>query len=114
MIDQKLEELKALVLDGGFEQEAKEQVAEIERQVKEALGVEGLSQHPAIIRYVTYLTDEVDRCNFLLTDSPELTEHQRLQIWARKEEAKRFLRIFDTYKQSLESTIDNLLEIAKQ
>ena len=75
-----LEQLKKLVLEGGFDSESISNVLNLEYRLQSAISSEKLSLHPAIVEYISYLTQEIDRCKVLLSEQDNLTQHERITL----------------------------------
>jgi hypothetical protein len=68
-----LDQLKKLVLDGGFDAESRQQVQNLENRLHKALIAEELKENPVIKDYVEYLTIEISRCTYLLAHDDKLS-----------------------------------------
>ena len=113
---QQLQQLKQLVLEGGFDEESKKDVQSLDSQLSEAARIENLSQDPVIKPYISYLQAEIDRCETLLKTDKTLTDRQRDELFARIEIADKFTSIFaaaSKRREELESTINELLHVAQ-
>lgn len=110
----KLEQLKKLVLSGGFDAESKKQVLDIENQLHELAVKERLAEHPVIQEYIAFLQAEYDRADTLLRTNRKLTDLDRAGLFARIDLTDRFLRIFNgKEREHIEAKINDLLHVAR-
>lgn len=107
-----LEQLERLVLDGGFDEESKEQLRQLRNQFEKAVAAEHLAKHSAIAPYIQYLKDEIERCNTILSTDEQLDEMQRNRYFERKRACQDFLSHFGDTTQ-ISQTIKKLLDVAK-
>lgn len=107
-----LEQLEKLVLEGGFDEESKKQVVDLRTQFKKTVAAEQLAKHSAIAPYIQYLKDEIERCKELLSENEDLEMWKQVRISERKRACRDFLSHFGDTKQ-LEQTIKQLLDVAK-
>src|SRR5437867_3070338 len=97
-----LEQLKAIVLEGDFTGDDKQEVLQLEQKLKEAIAAEKLASHPAIKSYLDYLSDEVFRCNLILSETEDLSEPERRKFYERKRQCRRFQELFGTNRADIE------------
>jgi hypothetical protein len=107
-----LERLEKLVLEGGFDDESKQDVRKLRARFEKAVAAEQLAQHPAVAPYIQYLKDEIARCKELLSEDDTLTDPQRVKLFERKRSCQDFLNHFGDTSQ-IEQTIKQLLDVAK-
>ncbi len=111
---QDLEHLKKLVLDGGYDEESKQQVRDIEMRLQRLSAAEKLLEHPVIAEYIAYLRSEIARSKEILSEDEKLTEPQRNKAFERIRQCREFLNRFDpSQRAELENTIKKLLDVAK-
>lgn len=111
-MNQDLESLKKLVLEGGYDDEDKKSVLQLEHNLQEAVSAEKLTLHPAIKAYLDYLKAEISRCNLILNETEVLPEDERKRVYLHKKECTRFLSIFEDQRTSVEQEIKQLLNVA--
>lgn len=109
-----LEQLKQLVFDGGFDQESKQEVLDLEDRLHELAVAENIKQYPTIEKFIDYLSTEAQRCTALLSHDRTLTDLQRQVLFEKRDICERFTYLFDgTEKKSVEESIKHLLDVAK-
>jgi hypothetical protein len=109
-----LEQLKKLVLDGGWDEESKESVRKLETDLHDFAAREKLAESAAIKPFIDYLTDEIDKCEMLLKTDKSLSETARLELFAIMKIAKKFTFVFNgKARQSTEEEIKRLLDVVK-
>lgn len=107
-----IEKLKQLVLNGGFDEESKRQVADLENRLHKAVMAEKLAEHPVIKDFVEYLTIEIERCTYLLAHDEKLSEAERNKLFAKREIAEQFTKLFVSEKSLVEEEIKTLINVA--
>ena len=115
-MSQALQQLKQLVLSGGFDEESRKEVENFEKQFQEVAIREKFAKDPLIKQYIDYLQSEIDRAETLLRTDRTLTDRERDALFNRIELAEKFTSIFTgatKRREELESTINDLLNVAK-
>lgn len=108
-----LDELKKLVIDGGWDDESKKQVLDLETRLQDLSIRENLGQHPAIKPFIDYLTTEISRCDMLLRKHQGLDDRSRDRLFAIVDIAEHFTSVFSgKARQSAEDEIKKLLDVA--
>lgn len=109
-----LEQLKKLVLEGGWDEESKADVAELEKRLQASAVAEKIADSPAIKPFIDYMTTEVGRCELLLHTDEKLTDLQRAQLFATIKVASKFTALFTgEVKKVTEENIKNVLKHAR-
>lgn len=109
-----LQQLKQLVLDGGFDEESRNAVAELEQKLHRLAVAENLKTHPPIKEWLDYLEAQISHCNTLLRNDRSLTDLQRQTLFEKREVCEKFVSMFNgSGKQAVEEEINNLLNVAK-
>ena len=109
-----LDQLKDLVLRGGFDSDSIADVLQLEQKLKEAIAAQKLKQHPAIQAYLEYLHQEIDRCNVVMSESEDLPDRERIKLYERKQACRRFLEIFGENRADIDQSIKDMLNVAIQ
>jgi len=110
---QELQQLKDLVLKGGFDSESQQQVASLESRLHEIAVKENLADNPIVKPYIAYLQAEIDRSELLLKTDKKLTDRERDALFARMELADQFVSIFSgKQRAAIEEEIKRLLHVA--
>ena len=115
-MSQALQQLKQLVLDGGFDEESKKDVQSFEQQLQELAITENIARDPVIKQYISYLQAEIDRSETLLRTDKALTDRDRDALFIRIELADKFTSMFTAStkrREELEQTINELLQVAQ-
>lgn len=113
-MNQELEQLKQLVLDGGFDVESRQHVLDYEQKLAHVTAVEKLGDNPIIKPFVDYLKDQIERAERLLKTDRTLTDRQRDELFARIEISEQFTFVFTGQaRQAVEKSIKDLLNVAK-
>lgn len=108
-----LDQLQALVFDGGWDQESKDKVAELESTLQDIAIQENLAENAAIKPFIDYLTTEIERSEMLLKTHRSLDDRRRDELFARIDIATRFTSIFTgKARQSVEKEIKHMLDVA--
>lgn len=109
-----LEQLKELVFSGGFDEESKKDVLQLEQRLHELAVKEKLADNPIIKEYIDYLQTEIERAETLLKTDRTLTDRQRDALFERIDLASHFTSIFNgKARESMEQSIKALLDVAK-
>jgi hypothetical protein len=109
-----LEQLKALVIDRGWDDESKEYVNKLETELHDLSVREKQAESEVVKPFIKYLTDEMDRCELLLKTDKTLTDGQRLEFFAILKIASRFTYVFNGQARTgIESEIKRLLDVVK-
>lgn len=109
-----LEQLKRIVFEGGFNADDKNDVLQLEQELQELAAAAKLSLNPVIKKYVDYLTQEAERCTYLLSHDRSLTDLQRQVLFEKRDICEHFTKLFDpAYKQTIQDQITHLLDVAK-
>jgi hypothetical protein len=110
----RLEQLKQLVLNSGYDEESRELLSNIENRLHKIAVAENVKQYPTIQEYIEHLTTEADRCTMLLDNDRTLTDLQRQVLFEKRDLCRKFLYLFGGEEQaSIEEEINNLLDVAK-
>jgi hypothetical protein len=110
---EELERLKELVLKGGFDEESKQEVRDLETRLRKLAMTDNLASHTIIAEYIAHLRSEIARCKELLSEDEKLTESERVKLFERIKQSREFLDRFDTSQRAgLEKTIKDLLNAA--
>jgi hypothetical protein len=111
---QELEHLKKLVLEGGWDEESRQQVRDLESRFQRLVATEKLAEHPVMAEYMAYLRSEITRCKELLSEDDKLTDIERTKLFERIHQSREFLERLDPKSRTeLEKTIKELLARAK-
>src|SRR3712207_4777588 len=106
MVINELENLKQLVFDGGFDEESRKQVADLEDRLHKLAVAENLKQHPPIQEWLDYLETQISHCNTLLRNDRTLTDLQRQTLFEKREICEQFVSMFDVSgKRAVEEEI---------
>lgn len=109
-----LNRLKAIVLEGGFDADDKQQVAKIEEQMQMVLMAEKLVENPVIQQYITYLKMQSENCSYLLNNDRTLTDLERDKLFEKRDLCDHFTKLFTgEQKASIENTINELLNVVQ-
>lgn len=109
-----LEQLKQIVFDGGFDEESRNDILQLEAQLHELSIAENIKQYPTIQKFIEHLTTESDRCTYLLGNDRKLTDLERQVLFEKRDICEKFTYLFDgTSKQALEIQIKSMLNVAK-
>jgi len=109
-----LDQLKALVLEGGWDDESKKQVESFEQQLSELAVKEKIADDPNIKPFVEYLEAKVKRCETLLRTDRRLSDLERHMLFATIEIAEQFTSMFTgKRREALETEIKQLLKDAQ-
>lgn len=110
----KLEQLKKLVLEGGFDEDSRREVEALERESQEILSAERLTETPVIKRIIEYLQSQAEACNTILLESRDSLDAERAIVFAKRDIIKDVLKLFTPPSSSLlEQRINDLLTVAK-
>ena len=110
----KLDQLKKIVLSGGYDAESKAEILEIERELTEAIVSEKLVEIPAIKKLLDYFQHQIEQSDYLLSHSRKLTELERIALFERKDICQEFASLFNGSKQNaLNDEINRLLDMAR-
>jgi hypothetical protein len=113
-MSQQLNQLKKLVLDGGFDGESRAHIAELERQLQEAAASEKLAELPTIAKFIEFMRNKIVQADVLLTTDRTLTELERQKLFERKDICDYFLTLFNGEQtKSVEQAISEALSIAQ-
>ena len=91
-----LQQLRALVFNGGFDKDSRKLVESLELRLREVTVKERLKEKVGVKDWYEYLRTEWNRCHTALATMRNLTELEREKLWVTKEVCERFLNIFDT------------------
>lgn len=109
-----VQQLRELVFSGGWDDESKQEVDDLENRLHEIAAAEKSAEHPAVKPFIDFLVSEIDRCELLLHTDKTLTDRQRDELFARIEIASRFTHLFGgKSRQSIEEQISKLLAHAR-
>lgn len=89
-----LEQLKKLVLEGGWDDDSKADVVELEKRLQASAIAEKIADSAAIKPFIDYMTGEVERCELLLKTDEKLTDLQRCNLFATIKVATKFTALF--------------------
>jgi hypothetical protein len=105
-----IDKLKALVLEGGYDEESRQYVHDLQNRLHRAVMSEKLMENPIIIEYLDYLKIEIERCSYLLGNDQTLTEPQRTKLFAKRELSEEFLKLFSHDREVVEDEVSQLLK----
>jgi hypothetical protein len=109
-----LEQLKQLVFDGGFDEESRKQVQDLEDRLHKLAVAENLKSHPPVKEWIDYLETQISHCNTLLRNDRTLTDLQRQVLFEKRDICEQFVSMFDgSGKEVIEQEINTLLDAAK-
>ncbi len=109
-----LEKLKDLVIKGGYDEESKREVRDIEDRLHKLTATERLLEHVAIADYLAYLKSEIARCKEILSEDDKLPEVERMRLFERIKQCREFIGRFDPFqKDEIHKTIKHLLDVAR-
>lgn len=109
-----IEQLKSLVLEGGYDDDSRRRVAQLEERLQNALMAERLLDHPVIGEYMAHVEGELERIETLLLQDRKLTESQRSALFMYRDVLERFAGLFTGKEtEQVEQSINQLLETAK-
>ena len=109
-----LEQLKQIVFDGGFDAESRNDILQLEAQLRELAVAENIKEYPTIQKFLEYLDTEAKRCTTLLTNDRKLTDLERQVLFEKRDICEKFTYLFDgSAKESVEANIKHLLDVAK-
>lgn len=109
-----IDELKQLVLGGGFDDESKQNVLYWEEKLHEISVKENILQHQPVKQWFDWMAREVSQARLLLSTDPELTNDQRTELFIRIDIANKYLSLLDiSDKEKIEEDIRNALTVAK-
>lgn len=109
-----LDQLKKLVLEGGFDEEDKDHVRRLEVRLQKLAETEKLADLPAIKSFLSYMQTEIDRSELLLKTDETLTDLQRNKLFAIIQVSQKYTRLFNgTARQSIEDIIKRELDAAR-
>lgn len=109
---QHLEQLKAIIYSGDYDDESRARVEQLEQQLEKAIANEKLLAIPAVQEYAAFLEREIERCKELLSENTELTDRQRIQLHERKAACRDFLTYFRPTRR-VEQSIKQALHAAQ-
>lgn len=105
-----IEQLKALVLNGGYDDEIKQRVLQLDERLHQLSVNEKILQHQPVKEWFDYLGKQIEQANLLLSEDSTLTELQRSELFIRKEIARKYITLLDSDKSNVEQTIKSLLD----
>lgn len=108
-----LEKLKKIVLEGGFDEESRKEVAQLEESFQKLFMAEKLAQNPVIQEFLTYLKSQSENCTFLLSNKRELTDLERDKLFEKRDLCDKFINLFTGDKSQIENEINSLLTQAQ-
>lgn len=109
-----IEQLKKLVLEGGYDEDSRKQVLDLEDRFHTLLMAEKLGENPIIKEFVNYLTLQAENCTFLLSNDRKLTDLERSRLFDKREMCEHFTKLFTgSEKESVEQSIKALLDRAE-
>lgn len=110
----KIEQLKKIVFDGGYDKESKDLVLQYEQELTELAAAEKLMLNPVIKKYVEYLETESKRCTFLLSQDRKLTELQRAVLFEKRDIIEHLTSLFTGKKRDqINNEINDLLDVER-
>jgi hypothetical protein len=111
---QEIEQLRKLILEGGYDEESKKTLDDLQNRVQKAIASERLLENTFIAEAVDYLKTEAERCTVLLANDRKLTELQREVLFEKREICQRLLAFFQPFDMlKLEEEIKSLLNVVK-
>ena len=112
-MNQELEELKKLVLDGDWDEDSRQSVRNLEARMLEAAAAEKSAEHPAVKPYLEYLSGRVASARDILTTKRTSAIEQEF-LFAIIELATRFTSLFNgDARRATEDIIKKNLDVAK-
>ena len=93
-IEKKLQNLKNKVFTPEYNEETKKQLIEIEKKIREAEVKESLSKQDGIQMLLKYIIGLTYRINHALLTNEELTDEDRILLFARRRWNREFLNFF--------------------
>jgi Spy/CpxP family protein refolding chaperone len=113
-LNSELEQLRKLVLDGGFDEESKQRVLNLEKRLRKLAETERLNELPAIKEFLAYMESEITRSELLLKSDESLTDLQRSKLFAIIQVSEKYTRLFNgKARQSVEEIIKRELDAAR-
>jgi Spy/CpxP family protein refolding chaperone len=113
-MESQLEQLKQLVLKGGFDEDSKAQVKAYEERLQKLAAAEKIKDLPPIREFIAYMEREIDRCETLLKSDETLTDVQRTKLFAIIQVSEKYTRLFNgSGLRNLEQSIKKALDVAR-
>lgn len=110
----KIEQLKKLVFDGGYDKESKDLVLQYEQELMEIAAAEKLLLNPVIKKYIDYLDTEARRCTVLLSQDRKLTELQRGILFEKRDICEHLTSLFTgKKKEQINNELNDLLDVER-
>ena len=109
-----LELLKQLVFDGGYDEESRKQVLDLEDRLHKLAVAENLKSHPPVREWLDYMDTQISHCNTLLRNDRTQTDFERQVLFEKRDICEKFISMFDVSdKEVVEQEINNLLDVAR-
>jgi hypothetical protein len=105
-----LEQLKKLVLEGGFEDESIQYVRSLEEKYHRQFVAQKLAENSIIQEFLKDLETIIENINQLLLNDRTLTERERDKLFERRDVCKKFAILFT---DNLSQEINDALNSAK-
>jgi hypothetical protein len=109
-----LERLKRIVFEGGFDEESKNDVLQLEQELQEIAAAEKLALNPVIQKYIVYLEAQAASCTRRLATVRSLTDLERQVLFEKRDLCEHFTALFTGQRRQLiEDQINTYLNAAK-
>jgi hypothetical protein len=109
-----LERLKQIVYEGGFDEESKQDVLQLEQELQEIAAAEKLSLNPVIQKFIAYLEAQAESCTRRLATVRSLTDLERQVLFEKRDLCEHFTSLFTGQKKQLiEDQIKTHLDAAR-
>lgn len=110
---QELEELKKLVFEGNYDDEAKQSVRDLEEKLQDSAVAEKMAENPAIQPYLKFLQHKLDEAERILK-TKRTSPIEQEYLFAIIELTQRFAALFNgDLRKTVEKTIKHNLDVAK-
>jgi hypothetical protein len=109
-----LEQLKKLVLEGGYDEDSKRHVLALETRLQKVSQAETARDIPVVKEWLDYLVSEIARCELLLKTDESLTDLQRSKLFAIIQVSEKYTRLLTgDSRRKLEEEIKRELHVAR-
>jgi hydrogenase maturation factor HypF (carbamoyltransferase family) len=114
MVINELEQLKQLVLNGGFDEESRQEVLQLEVRLQKLATAERIAELPTIKEFISHLETLRKQADSLLRHDRSLTDRERDKLFERIDLCDHFTSLFTgKAKEQVEAEINELLDAAK-
>ena len=107
---QELKNLREILARGEF-QETGQDVDELEKRLRLEVIKERFTRNTLVADYLAYLLREIARCKQQLSENEDLTDRERIKLFARKQACQDFLNHFQSHKAEVENDIKDMLAV---